>query len=208
MTDRIQKTMNFLKEYLENGTNDDLQYRYFHSLRVASIGQKIARAEGMNEEALIIGCLLHDISYANLVYGEGVWLTHGRESAKIARPFLEALGFEEEVVNEICFGIAIHVDDEADFEGERTALALTIGDCDNIDRFDTYRIYDNLRSQEFEKQSFEEQIAILERMITRLKKYQEIECATQTGTLLWREKIAYQLDFYQRLMKQMTTIIE
>ena len=36
-------------------------------------------------------------------------------------------------------GIAIHVDDEADFEGERTALALTIGDCDNIDRFDTYR---------------------------------------------------------------------
>ena len=47
-------------------------------------------------------------------------------------------------VNEICYGIAIHVEDEADFEWVRTPFSETVGDADNIDRFDAHRIYETL----------------------------------------------------------------
>ena len=49
-----------------------------------------------------------------------------------------------DAVNEICYGIAIHVEDEADFEWVRTPFSETVGDADNIDRFDAHRIYETL----------------------------------------------------------------
>lgn len=66
MTENIRKTEAFIKErFLSDAKGDqfDWTYRYEHSLRTAAIGQRIAREEGLNEEALIIACLLHDIGY-------------------------------------------------------------------------------------------------------------------------------------------------
>jgi len=59
------------------------------------------------------------------------------------------IGINPSEVDEICYGIAIHVDGKSDFKGEKTPLALSIGDADNIDRFDVYRIYDGLRYHKF-----------------------------------------------------------
>ena len=58
---------------------------------------------------------------------------------------------EPERIQEICYGIAIHVDDKADFEGERTPLALSVSDADNLDRFDAYRIYQGLEFKVYSK---------------------------------------------------------
>ena len=93
-----------------------IEYRYEHSLRVASIALDIAKKEGLDEDRCYIGALLHDLGYSVPYDNPKEYVNHGRIGAKLARPFLESLGYSEEEVNEICYGIAIHVDDKADFE--------------------------------------------------------------------------------------------
>lgn len=146
-TKMVAKTESFLKDtfaastyLLSNPTDRD--YRLEHSYRVANITKAIAEAEGFNVTHAVIAGLLHDIAYCEEMVTREDRMNHGRRGAVIARPFLESLGLPADAVNEICYGIAIHVDDEADFEWERTPFCETVGDADNIDRFDAYRIYE------------------------------------------------------------------
>lgn len=209
MTDRIRKTEVFLREKLgqENPYYtkhpESRLYRLEHTFRVARIGAAIARAEGMDEEAMTIACLLHDISYCLDFAGPEDWKNHGRNSARIARPFLESLGLDEAVVRDICFGIAIHVDGQAGFEGERTAFAMTVGDADNIDRFDVYRLYETLESIGFSRMSLTEKGNHVKKTRERLEKFLEMPFATPSATALWRERIRCYLDFYRRLAEQL-----
>ena len=179
-----------------------IEYRYEHSLRVASIALDIAKKEGLDEDRCYIGALLHDLGYSVPYDNPKEYVNHGRIGAKLARPFLESLGYSEDEVNEICYGIAIHVDDKADFEGKRTALAVTIGDADNIDRFDAFRIYDKLTWVDYKNLSLEKQREHVDTVLSSLNKYLDYECATRTATLMWKEKISFQLEFYNRLKKQ------
>lgn len=179
-----------------------IEYRYEHSLRVASIALYIAKKEGLDEDRCYIGALLHDLGYSVPYDNPKEYVNHGRIGAKLARPFLESLGYSEEEVNEICYGIAIHVDDKADFEGKRTALAVTIGDADNIDRYDAFRIYDRLTWVDYKNLSLEKQKEHVDTVLSSLNKYLDYECATRTATLMWKEKISFQLEFYNRLKKQ------
>ena len=179
-----------------------IEYRYEHSLRVASIALDIAKKEGLDEDRCYIGALLHDLGYSVPYDNPKEYVNHGRIGAKLARPFLESLGYSEEEVNEICYGIAIHVDDKADFEGKRTALAVTIGDADNIDRFDAFRIYDKLTWVDYKNLSLEKQKEHVDTVLSSLNKYLDYECATRTATFMWKEKISFQLEFYNRLKKQ------
>ena len=180
----------------------EIEYRYEHSLRVASIALDIAKKEGLDEDRCYIGALLHDLGYSVPYDNPKEYVNHGRIGAKLARPFLESLGYSEEEVNEICYGIAIHVDDKADFEGKRTALAVTIGDADNIDRYDAFRIYDRLTWVDYKNLSLEKQKEHVDTVLSSLNKYLDYECATRTATLMWKEKISFQLEFYNRLKKQ------
>lgn len=183
------------------------KYRLEHTMGVANIGREIARKEGLNEETLIIGCLFHDISYIDEFKSEEDWLNHGRISARIARPFLETLELSKEQIDEICYGIAIHVDDKSDFPGERTKLALSIGDSDNIDRFDVFRIYENLQSNLFSELAHEKQIEYVLKTLEKLNKYQSIELATKTATDMWVDKITYQIRFFERLKFQLESSV-
>ena len=179
-----------------------IEYRYEHSLRVASIALDIAKKEGLDEDRCYIGALLHDLGYSVPYDNPKEYVNHGRIGAKLARPFLKSLGYSEEEVNEICYGIAIHVDDKADFEGKRTALAVTIGDADNIDRYDAFRIYDRLTWVDYKNLSLEKQKEHVDTALKSLNQYLDYECATRTATLMWKEKISFQLEFYNRLKKQ------
>jgi uncharacterized protein len=157
----------------------------------------------MNEEALAIGCLLHDISYAlDFTCKEDI-INHGRTSAKMVRPFLQELGYSEELINNICYGIAIHVDDKADFEGTLNPFSYSIVASDNIDRYDTYRIYDNMEHIHFDKISIDEQIAYVTKMLRQLKKAKLVNFMTKTANDLWQDKIAFQIKYFNRLLKQL-----
>jgi len=114
-----------------------------------------------------------------------------------------SLGYSDEEVNEMCFGIAIHVDDKADFEGERTPLALTIGDADNIDRYDALRLYETLLNDDFVNLSIEDEIAIAKKRIDGFTKARDYQYATKTGQALWQDRVDFQISYYKRLKDQL-----
>ena len=208
MNELIAKTEGFLKDtfaassYLQqNPAQRD--YRLEHSYRVANIAKTIAQAEGMDATCAMIAGLLHDIAYCEEMATREDWQDHGRRSAAIARPFLETLGLPDDAVNEICYGIAIHVDDKADFQWERTAFCETVGDADNIDRFDVYRIYETLEHLKFSQMSLADKRVTVKTMIEKLNSYKDMPLGTAAAKQLWQQRLAYYLGFYEKLKDQL-----
>ena len=204
----IEKTEKFLKDtfaesaYL-NAHPVERDYRLEHSYRVANIAKQIARAEGFDVTYAVIGGLLHDIGYIEEMPAWGHRREHGRRGAKLVRPFLYSLGLPEKVVNDICYGIAIHVDDESDFEWERTPFCETVGDADNIDRFDAYRIYETLEYMDFNAMPLAQKRERVNTTIANLTRYKEMKLGTQTARNLWIQRIEYYIGFYERLKAQL-----
>lgn len=209
MTDRVEKTLEFLKESFDRSTffqknPKDKQYRFEHSVRVANLCGEIARKEGMDEETAVVAGLLHDLAYGMEFPEDYDWKNHGRDGARLARPFLETLGLPEQVVNDICYGIAIHVDDKADFEGRRCPFTETVGDADNIDRFDAFRIYESVRYQaSLEEKILSEKLDWLRQRLAGLERLGEMNFSTASATAMWRDKIEFQKQYFLRLLTQM-----
>lgn len=204
----IEQTEDFLKKsfddsgFLNKKENlKDKLYRLEHSYRVANIGLEIAEKEGLDETAMVIACLLHDISYCE-TFGEEGWIEHGRRAAKIARPFLADLGLTEEQINEICYGIAIHVDDKADFDGERTPLALSVGDADNIDRFDVYRIHEILSRDGFLDMGSDQKLDYAKPRLEKLRGIIDMPMGTKTAEGLWKSRLSFYIQFFEKLVSQ------
>ena len=206
----IAKTETFLKEtfaasaYLQNHPTESA-YRLEHSYRVANIAKQIAEAEGFDVTYSVIAGLLHDIAYCEEMVTREDRINHGRHSAAIARPFLESLDLPADAVNEICYGIAIHVDDEADFQWTRTAFSETVGDADNIDRFDAYRIYETLEYMKFSEMSLEEKLEKVTTTIDRLTRYKDMKLGTATAKDLWLQRLDYYIGFYEKLSSQLAS---
>lgn len=210
MQDRqiIAQAEAFLKEQFEanpyfqaNPTQGS--YRLEHSYRVANIGAKIARAEGMNELHVILACLLHDLSYAEEFHEKEDWLNHGRRAAEMARPFLESLGLPPDGIQEICYAIAIHVDDEADIPGERNAFTLTVTDADNIDRYDAYRLYESLQYNRLHEMNLPDKETYVQERMDWLEEHRGVEVGTPTAGRMWQEQIDFQLNYYRKLLSQL-----
>lgn len=202
----IEKTLAYLRKSFDESDvfqnhESAKNYRVEHSIRVANLGKVIAEKEGYNIENVVIACLLHDISYA---YGlsEEDHVHHGRLSAKYARPFLISLGLDHQRIESICGAIAIHVDDQADFEFERTAETEVAGEADNLDRFDAYRIYEILEWKQFSSMTLKQKQEFVETTIERLFRYKEMTFHSSTASEIWHQRIQFQLDFYQRLNEQ------
>ena len=189
----IEQTEAFLKRKFDatvylNAHPDAKAYRLEHSFRVANIARQIAQREGFDETELVLAGLLHDVSYCE-EFGEDGWIGHGRRAARIARPFLTELGLKKDRVDEICFGIAIHVDDEADFPGARTPFALSVGDADNIDRFDVYRIHETLTGDGFLAMLLPQKLQYTEKRLSRLR--------------LWKSRLSFYIAFFEKLAEQL-----
>lgn len=205
----VEKAEAFIKakfdesEFL-NAHPADKEYRLQHSYRVANIGKRIAEAEGFDVTETVVACLLHDVSYClTFDEAENSWENHGRNSARMVREFLESTDMEQERIEQICYGIAIHVDDKADFEGERTPFAETVGDADNIDRFDAYRIYEGLQYRKFSDMPFAEKQQLVEGTLKRLKDLRKMKLGTKTAESMWKERVDYNIGFYEKLKAQL-----
>lgn len=75
----IQKTEAFLRErfaecafFREHPAEGE--YRLHHSYRVAHAAGEIARREGLDQEGLVIGSLLHDVGYSLPFVSEDNWV--------------------------------------------------------------------------------------------------------------------------------------
>lgn len=177
-------------------------YRLEHSYRVANIGKLIAEREGFDVTETVVACLLHDISYCDGFADDAAAVAHGRTSARIAEPFLRASGLPDERVNDVLFGIAIHADGKAGFEGESTPFAETVGDADNIDRFDAYRIFEMLEKSGFAEMKLDDKKRFVDERLARIAKYSEMRFATDTATELWRARMAFFTAYCERLKAQ------
>jgi len=82
------------------------------------------------------------------------------------------------------------------------AFALSIGDADNIDRFDAYRIFENLKWAKYDEMSIEEKTGHVAKVLERLESYKNLDFATETGKNMWLEKLEYQIGFYKKLQMQ------
>lgn len=204
----IQKTEEFLKKTYDTGTflrENPAQraYRLEHSYRVANIAGHIARREGFDETLAVMAGLLHDVGYGTDWASEEMWKEHGRIGAAMARPFLVELGLDNKAVNDICYGIAIHVDDVADFDWVRSPFCETVGDADNLDRFDAYRIYETLQTQGFSTLSLEEKRELVSTMLEKLCRLKGIPLGTSTATTMWLQRLEDYTAFYQKLERQL-----
>ena len=211
-TEMIGKTEGFLKETFANSTwlsanPIDRDYRLEHSYRVANIAKTIAEAEGFDVTNAVIAGLLHDIAYCEEMKTYEDRVNHGHRSAEIARPFLESLGLNADAVNDICCGIDIHADDTQSFEWERTPFCETVGDADNIDRFDAYRIYDTLRWIKFNEINLADKREKVVATIDRLTGYKEMKMGTATAKNLWIQRLDYYIGFYEKLKTQLDSSI-
>lgn len=186
----------------EDVTEREAQYRIEHSFRVANIALEIAKAEGLDCERMYVTALLHDIGYATEMKSREDYRNHGRIGAGIARPFLKELGYSAEEIGEMCYSIAMHVDDQADCEGERTPFTLTTQDADNIDRFDAFRLYEGLAGDDYHNIPIADQKVYVEKHLEGLKRLREEPFGTATATKMWQDKVDFQLEFYKRLQHQ------
>jgi len=181
----------------------DFDYRWKHTLRVTQYGRQIAEAEGADVDVVMAGCLLHDISkFDDEQYG----VEHGRVSARIARPFLETLGYSQEQVDNICFSIAAHVDDKADFEHPITLESKIVNDADNIDRFGAYRLLIQFRGH---VENYEALVSKAESRLLTLKKYREGNITgTPSGEKLFNRQLDIQISFLEHLVEDSRLTIE
>lgn len=200
------QALDFLRErFLSSDAMDAAarSYRFRHTLRVAELGRRIARAEGLSEDALVVGCLLHDLAYSEVMPDEAAWRGHGRRSAALARPFVETLALPDADREALLFGIAIHVDDVSGFPGERSPLACSIGDCDNLDRFDVYRVYEQLERVGFSTLDADAQRAFVAKAQAHLRHCENAPVSTATARARWQDRLAFQNEFYRRLSAQL-----
>jgi uncharacterized protein len=176
---------------------DSYAYRWQHTLRVAQYGHQLALAEGANQELCVTACLLHDLAkFENRDHG----IEHGRVGARLARPLLQSLGYAPYEIENICFSIAVHVDDQADFEHPITLESKVVNDADNIDRFSAYRVLINLDRN---RMDYENLVKNAEKRLMTLSKYrQESIMATPSGNLLFNKQLDLQIMFMERLIAE------
>lgn len=212
MTEREAAAKRYMEETLlgpdcQNPDRARMRYRVEHSLRAASLGRQLARAEGLHEEALVVALLLHDIAYAVLRPSDD-WREHGRMGARLVRPFVESLGFDARDTADILAGIALHVDMRADFPCEKTVTARSVCDCDNIDRFGVFRQPLVLQEAHFDELDTAGRIAFCNERLRQAEEAAFFPLATETAKALWADRMAFQREYFTRLKTQLQSELE
>ncbi|HEX7620869.1 MAG TPA: HD domain-containing protein [Anaerolineales bacterium] len=186
-TKRSDEDKSSLNRYLSNS-----EYRWKHTLRVAQFGKVIAENEAADVELIVAACLLHDIAWFDTNADNS--REHGRLGAQIARPVLESLGYNESKLENICYSIANHVDED----NPDTLEAKILSDADNVDRFGPYRI---LQWCFADIEDYDKLAAKLNERIHRLDQYRKKNpLFTTTGQQLFAEQLNLQIRFFSEFV--------
>jgi putative nucleotidyltransferase with HDIG domain len=203
---RLQKISEFAQNYLEesfearsrkdkanlNRYLSNAEYRWKHTLRVAQFGKIIAENETIDVELIIAACLLHDVAWFDTNAENS--REHGRTGAVIARPLLESLKYHTAQIENICYSIASHVDEE----NPDTLEARILSDADNVDRFGPYRI---LQWCFADIDDYDRLVTKLSERILRLEHYREVNpLFTSTGQQLFIEQLSLQISFFSEFV--------
>ena len=78
-----------------------------------------------------------------------------------------------------------------------------MGDADNIDRFDAYRIYETLEYLKFSEMSLADKQEKVASTIEKLTRFKEMKLGTATAKNLWLQRLDYYIGFYEKLNVQL-----
>lgn len=203
MEELFRKSVDFLREKLNSSDKIDeieKQYRFEHSLRVASIARAIAEKEKQDVLITTLAAILHDVGK----FDTEINADHGRVSADVARPFLETLGLTSGQVDKIHYCIAVHVDGKAGYEFENIGEAETVSDSDNIDRFGVYRIYQGMCWDKTETTPAAELVEKYSVKIEKMIRFRdEFKLYTPTANAMFRHNLNIQIEFYKNLVEEL-----
>lgn len=228
MSDKISKAIEFLKKSFEvseywKKKPEAKRYRYDHSIRVAKIGAKIAEADGLDRDDVVVACLLHDCSYGldfeikdSFTYKEpapelenldklGLIGVHGYISALHSISFLKELGYTGEKLEEMILAIGHTAFPEgAKFQWKDTVLTKTIRDADEIDHVSPFRFYEDLSNFNFCDETQENR----QKFVWDTKGYLDyrmthmyLDLRTETARKLYKENIDFRMSFMDGLQK-------
>ena len=203
--DPIPAIRRFVLGYLDPKPENYMDYRYEHMLRVALWGKRIAEGEGWDPEPLIIGGLLHDVSYPDC-QEEGSSDDHPAASAIIARELLTKIGYDPAWIDPICTAIQYH-DRWNDLPEGLTAFELSVRDSDDLDRFDMMRNSISL-SKDMGEFRAGEILAACDKTLAVIDEYEDRICGTETAKRLWKEKLAVRREMYLRSVAQANNTYE
>lgn len=174
-----------------------------HSLRVSHYASIIAKKEGLDEETLVLGGILHDISYGNLFEEMSPdWYDHGRNATLMSKAFIEGLPLTEKQKEDILYAIAIHVDFKSNVKGETNILTLSLTDADILDQFSPFRLYDALHKNDFFKMTLNEQNDFCHKQIKRLKERATHKFVTKIAKALCEKMLSFHLSFYESKLQE------
>lgn len=203
MEDIIKHCYEYLVSHLSKAemSQEEIEYRIEHSMRVANYAKFIAEKEDANVKICTIAGLLHDVGKFDT---EDNW-EHGRVSGQVAREFLKTTDLSKKEIEEICYAIAVHVDGKCGYEHEETLEAKITGDADNLDRYGAFRIYQTLDWNEDNiSGSIESRIeAVRVRLQKRYQLLKEFDLDTKTANVIWKDYLKHQIDFFERYLKEL-----
>jgi uncharacterized protein len=206
LNSRLQKISVFVQAYMnasyQNRSEEDkanldrylsnVEYRWKHTLRVAQFGKVIAENEAADVELIVAACLLHDVAWFDTNADNS--REHGRIGAEKARPVLESLGYNQDQIENICYAVASHVDED----NPDTLEAKILSDADNVDRFGPYRILQWCFS---DIEDYDKLAAKLSERIHRLEHYRDKNpLFTPTGQQLFTEQLNLQIRFFSEFV--------
>lgn len=227
MTENISKTLQFLKETFDiseywKTKPTSKAYRYDHSIRVAKYAKTIGEAEGMDTEALIIGALLHDISYGldfniknsscykepcpeleGLTFNELI-MHHGYVSALHSIEFLKTLSLPQQTQEQILWAVASHIQmpEHSVIKNCESTFTKTIRDADEIDHVSGFRFYEDLMKFNFPDATQEER----QQFVWETKGYTQwhmdhmfLDLRTETAKKLYKENCDYRFSVIENL---------
>lgn len=198
--DILRQTDAFVREVLAPCPERyDMTYRYEHTLRVASWGQKIAREEGWAEIPLMMACLLHDVGYPECRTMEELG-RHSAYSELIARKYLEQIHFDECLAESICKSVMYH-DRWDDFPKGLSAFELSVRDADDLDRFDMIRLC-LLGHGDIGEHSAEEIARNCRKRLQWAENAGNRICGTDAAKRFWMERMEMYRNFFTELLRQ------
>jgi uncharacterized protein len=159
---------------------------------VAQFGKVIAENEAADVELIVAACLLHDVAWFDTNADNN--REHGRIGAEKARAVLKSLGYNRSQIENICYSVATHVDEE----NPDTLEAKVLSDADNVDRYGPYRI---LQWCYADIEDYDKLAAKLSERIHRLEHYREENpLFTTTGQQLFAEQLTLQIRFFSEFV--------
>ncbi|WP_456395079.1 HD domain-containing protein [Thermococcus sp.] len=184
----IKKTHEYARHFFEReGTHG-----FSHVRRVLNLCMHIGQKEGADLEVLALAALLHDV--ARPLEDRGEIEDHAVESAKIAKRFLETLGYEK--VEEVAHAIESHRFSRP--PEPKTLEAKILSDADKLDAIGAIGIARVFMYSGEHGRDIETSLRHFEEKILKLKDLMHTETAREMAL----ERHRYTEEFISRIRKE------